>query len=52
MDHQLWGDDGGGKGVHLGFHGWEGGYGAVGDGVGERAEADHAEELEAVVFED
>lgn len=33
------------------MNGWECGHGAVGKGVGERAEADHAEDLEPVMFE-
>lgn len=31
--------------------GWECGHGAVGEGVGKRAETDHAEDLEPVMFE-
>lgn len=32
--------------------GRDGGDGAIGEGVGQRTETDHAEELEAVVLED
>lgn len=52
MDQQFRGDEGGGEGEGLRGHGWERGDGAVGEGVWQRAEADHAEEAKAVVLED
>lgn len=51
MDHELGARDGGGERERRPRDGGEGGDGAVGERVGQRAEADHAQELEAVVLE-
>ncbi|KAB8606264.1 hypothetical protein FH972_025893 [Carpinus fangiana] len=51
VDEQLWADDGGGQGKGPPVDGGDCGDGAVGEAVWERAEADHAEQLDAVVLE-
>ena len=52
MDEKLWRGDSGGEGENKGRDGGNGGHEAVGEGVGQRAQAQHDEEGEAVGFQD
>ena len=51
MDEEFGGYQGGSESIVEGVHGGERGDGGIREGVWEGAETDHAENLDAVVFE-